>query len=104
MTLQEEKRAKAIKIRQSFISLLESHPEVNSSTRYRYLNLCSFTYMRLVIIKFYFTFRKACEILSDKVAFKAVEDDRLREEIFSEYIYDLRKQEKVNNLTNFIIL
>jgi len=41
--------------------------------------------------------------LSDKVAFKAVEDDRLREEIFSEYIYDLRKQEKVSNLINFII-
>lgn len=36
VTLQEEKRAKAIKIRQDFISLLESHPEVNSSTRYRY--------------------------------------------------------------------
>jgi hypothetical protein len=36
VTLQEEKRAKAIKIRQDFISLLETHPEVNSSTRYRY--------------------------------------------------------------------
>ena len=35
-TLQEEKRAKAIKIRQDFISLLETHPDVNSSTRYRY--------------------------------------------------------------------
>ncbi|PKK69511.1 hypothetical protein RhiirC2_850665 [Rhizophagus irregularis] len=69
---EEEKRAKAIKIRQDFISLLETHPEVNSSTRYR----------------------KVCEVLSEKTAFKAVEDDRLREEIFSEYIYDLRKQEK----------
>jgi hypothetical protein len=45
-------------------------------------------------------FRKVCEVLSEKTAFKAVEDDRLREEIFSEYIYDLRKQEKVNNLIN----
>jgi hypothetical protein len=35
-TLQDEKKAKAIKIRQDFISLLETHPEVNSSIRYRY--------------------------------------------------------------------
>ncbi|CAI2167816.1 14245_t:CDS:10 [Funneliformis geosporum] len=69
---EEEKRAKAIKIRQDFVSLLESHPEINSSTRYR----------------------KVCDILSEEPALKAIEDERLREEIFSEYVYDLRKQEK----------
>ncbi|CAG8453577.1 7909_t:CDS:10 [Acaulospora morrowiae] len=69
---EEEKKAKIIKVRQDFISLLESHPEVNSSTRYR----------------------KVCEVLGEEPAFLAVEDERLREEIFSEYIYDLRKQEK----------
>ncbi|CAG8510934.1 4131_t:CDS:10, partial [Acaulospora colombiana] len=69
---EEEKKAKTIKIRQDFISLLESHPEVNSSTRYR----------------------KVCEILGEEPAFMAIEDDRMREDIFSEYIYDLRKQEK----------
>jgi hypothetical protein len=52
----------------------------------------------MIIWLFLFHFRKVCEILSDKVAFKAIEDDRLREEIFSEYVYDLRKQEKVSNL------
>lgn len=50
----------------------------------------------------FFVFRKVCEVLSEKTAFKAVEDDRLREEIFSEYIYDLRKQEKVSNLINCV--
>lgn len=46
-------------------------------------------------VPFFSYFRKVGEILSEKTAFKAVDDDRLREEIFSEYIYDLRKQEKV---------
>ncbi|RHZ64097.1 hypothetical protein Glove_326g109 [Diversispora epigaea] len=69
---EEEKRAKAIKIRQDFISLLESCPEINSSTRYR----------------------KMCDLLGEKPEFLAVDEDRLREDIFSEYVYDLRKQEK----------
>nr|CAG8546270.1 9315_t:CDS:10 [Entrophospora candida] len=65
---EDEKRAKAIKIRQDFISLLESHPEVNSSTRYRKIN----------------------ELFGKEQAFLAIEDDRQREEIFGEYIYDLQ--------------
>ena len=51
---------------------------------------------------FYSYLRKMCEILSEKTAFKAVEDERLREEIFGEYIYDLRKQEKVSSLIDFV--
>ncbi|KAF0465242.1 formin binding protein 3 [Gigaspora margarita] len=69
---EEEKKAKVVKIRQDFISLLNSHPDINSSTRYR----------------------KVCDLLGEEPAFVAIEDDRTREEIFSEYVYDLRKQEK----------
>ena len=38
--------------------------------------------------------------MSEEPAFKAIEDERLREEIFSEYVYDLRKQEKANIMIN----
>jgi len=38
--------------------------------------------------------------LSEEPAFKAIDDERLREEIFSEYVYDLRKQEKANIMIN----
>ncbi len=38
--------------------------------------------------------------MSEEPAFKAIDDERLREEIFSEYVYDLRKQEKANIMIN----
>ncbi|KAG9284653.1 hypothetical protein G9A89_004695 [Geosiphon pyriformis] len=71
-TEEEERRGRITKMRQDFISLLESHPEVNSSTRYR----------------------KVCDLFGEHPAFLAMEDDRQREDIFGEYVYELRKQEK----------
>ncbi|CAG8532047.1 7655_t:CDS:10, partial [Ambispora leptoticha] len=69
---EEERRSRITKMRQDFITMLESRPEVNSSTRYR----------------------KICDLFGDHPAFLAIEDDRQREEIFGEYIYEMRKQEK----------
>ncbi|CAG8524749.1 5350_t:CDS:10 [Paraglomus occultum] len=69
---EEEKKAKIAKTRAEFIELLETRPEINSSTRYR----------------------KICEIFAQEPAFMAVEDERQREKMFNDYIYELRKQEK----------
>jgi len=45
--------------------------------------------------KIIFDIRKICELFGKEPAFLAIEDDKQREDIFGEYIYDLRKQEKV---------